>query len=99
SHPYLHSFPTRRSSDLLALPDPKESGIVASLQPASYTVILAGKNQTTGIGLVEVYDTNPGTNSQLGNISTRGFVLTGSNVMIGRSEEHTSELQSRGHLV
>jgi hypothetical protein len=63
--------------------DAKESGIVAMLQPASYTVILAGKSQTTGVGLVEIYDTNPGANSQLGNISTRGFVLTGGNVMIG----------------
>ena len=32
---------------------------------------------------MEIYDTNPGANSQLANISTRGFVLTGSNVMIG----------------
>ena len=38
----------------LALQDPKESGIVATLQPgASYTAILAGKNGGTGVGLVE----------------------------------------------
>ena len=68
----------------LALHDRKESGIVATLQPgASYTAILAGKNGGTGVGLVEIYDTNPGANSQLANISTRGFVLTGNNVMIG----------------
>ena len=68
----------------LALPDPKESGIVATLQAgASYTAILAGKNQTSGVVLVEVYDTNPAADSQLGNISTRGFVLTDNNVMIG----------------
>jgi hypothetical protein len=67
----------------LAPNDVKESGIVATLPPAAYTVILAGKSQTTGVGLVEVYDTNPGANSQLGNISTRGLVLTGGNVMIG----------------
>jgi hypothetical protein len=35
------------------------------------------------VGLVEIYDTNPGVDSQLANLSTRGFVLTGSNVMIG----------------
>jgi hypothetical protein len=35
-----------------------------------------------GVGLVEVYDLGPAT-SQLGNISTRGFVGTGNNVMIG----------------
>ena len=67
----------------LALQNPNESGIVASLSPSAYTAILAGKNGGTGVGLVEIYDTNPGANSQLANISTRGFVLTGSNVMIG----------------
>ena len=68
----------------LALSDPKESGIAATLQPgSSYTAIVAGKNQTTGVGLAEIYDTNPGADSQLANISTRGLVQTGNNVMIG----------------
>lgn len=67
----------------LALQNPNESGMVASLSPSAYTAILAGKNGGTGVGLVEIYDTNPGADSQLANISTRGFVLTGSNVMIG----------------
>ncbi|MFN2622889.1 MAG: hypothetical protein ABR611_08600, partial [Chthoniobacterales bacterium] len=67
----------------LALRDPKESGIVATLQPAPYTAILAGKNGETGVGLVEVYDTDQTADSQLANISTRGFVLTDNNVMIG----------------
>jgi len=63
--------------------DDRESVIVATLPPGNYTAILTGKNQTTGIGLVEVYDNGPAVNSQLANISTRGFVLTGNNVMIG----------------
>jgi len=68
----------------LGLPHPKESGFVATLPPgASYTAILAGKNGGTGVGLVEVYDTDQGADSQLANISTRGFVQTGDNVMIG----------------
>jgi hypothetical protein len=67
----------------LAPQDPKESGIVATLQPGSYTAVVAGKNGGTGVGLVEVYDTNQTVDSQLANISTRGFVRTGSNVMIG----------------
>ena len=67
----------------LAPQDPKESGIVAALQPGAYTAILAGKNDGTGIGLVEIYDTNQAVDSQLANISTRGFVQTGDNVMIG----------------
>jgi hypothetical protein len=67
----------------LALQNPNESGLVASLQPSAYTAILAGKNGGTGVGLVEIYDTSQGSSSQLANISTRGFVLTGNNVMIG----------------
>jgi hypothetical protein len=60
-----------------------ESAIVISLSPGSYTAILAGKNGGTGVGLVEVYDLAQGANSKLANISTRGFVDTGDNVMIG----------------
>jgi WD40 repeat protein len=68
----------------LALQNPKESGIVATLQPGnSYTAILAGQNGGTGVGLVEIYDTNAAAGAQLANISTRGFVQTGDNVMIG----------------
>jgi sugar lactone lactonase YvrE len=60
-----------------------ESAILATLSPGSYTAILAGKNGGTGVGLVEVYDLGQGANSKLANISTRGFVDTGDNVMIG----------------
>jgi hypothetical protein len=67
----------------LAPPNSKESGLVAPLQPGAYTAIVAGKNQGTGVGLVEIYDTNGLVNAQLANISTRGFVRTGENVMIG----------------
>jgi len=67
----------------LALQNPKESGIAATLAPGAYTAIVAGKNGTSGVGLVEVYDTNHAADSQLANISTRGFVDTGENVMIG----------------
>jgi hypothetical protein len=63
--------------------NPKESGIPVTLHPGAYTAILAGKNQATGVGLVEVYDTNGATSSQLDNISTRGFVRTAEDVMIG----------------
>lgn len=67
----------------LALQDQRESGIAVTLQPGAYTAILTGQNQTTGVGLVEIYDTNQAADAQLGNISTRGFVQTASNVMIG----------------
>jgi hypothetical protein len=68
----------------LAPTDVHESGLVTTLDPnTSYTAIVAGRNGGTGVGLVEAYDTNGATNSELANISTRGFVETGANVMIG----------------
>ncbi|MEY2512568.1 MAG: hypothetical protein QOE26_3331, partial [Verrucomicrobiota bacterium] len=63
--------------------DDRESVIVATLPPAAYTVVLKGVNQTSGIGLVEVYDNNPAVDSDLANISSRGFVDTANSVMIG----------------
>jgi PKD repeat protein len=66
----------------LAPTDDRESALVRSLSPGNYTVVLRGKNNTTGIALVEVYDLDPFANSKLGNISTRGLVQTGDNVMI-----------------
>jgi hypothetical protein len=63
--------------------DDRESVIVTTLPPTSYTIILTGKNGTTGIGAVEVYDNNQGVDSELANMSTRGFVQTQDKVMIG----------------
>ena len=60
-----------------------EPAIVATLAPGAYTAILAGKNQTTGVGLVEVYDLDQAGDSSLADISTRGFIETGANVLIG----------------
>jgi hypothetical protein len=36
--------------------DPRESAIIADLPPGNYTAIVRGVNNTTGVGLVEVYD-------------------------------------------
>jgi hypothetical protein len=66
----------------LAPNDNREAVIVTTLTPGSYTALLTGKGGTTGVGLVEIYDVNPGSNSQLGNISTRGYVQGGNNVLI-----------------
>src|SRR5262249_55283603 len=67
----------------LAPKDDLESTIVKTLEPGNYTAILSGKNGTSGVGLVEVYDTTTGTSAELTNVSTRGFVGTGDNVLIG----------------
>jgi len=60
-----------------------ESAIVESLEPGAYTAVLGRNDYTTGVGLVEAYDLDQSVDSQLANISTRGFVDTGDNVMIG----------------
>jgi hypothetical protein len=63
--------------------DGRESAIIADLPAGNYTAIVRGVNNTTGIGLLDVYDLSPETNSILGNISTRSFAQTGDDVMIG----------------
>src|SRR5436189_216633 len=62
---------------------PSESAIIATLQPGNYTAIVRGVSNTTGVALVEVYDLSSDTASALDNISTRSFVQTGNDVMIG----------------
>jgi hypothetical protein len=62
--------------------DDRESVMLATLDPGAYTALLTGKDGSTGVGLVEVYDNDTAAASQLANISTRGFVQTGQNVMI-----------------
>jgi hypothetical protein len=62
-----------------------ESAILTTLPAnnAAYTAIVRGVNDSTGVGLVEAYDLDRTVNSKLANISTRGLVQTGNNVMIG----------------
>jgi hypothetical protein len=67
----------------LAPPNDLESAILRSLAPGNYTAIVRGKNNTTGVALVEVYDIDKAAATTLTNISTRGFVNVGQNVMIG----------------
>ena len=61
-----------------------ESAIVTTLPAglSAYTAIVRGVNNGTGVGLVEAYDLNRTVDSKLGNISTRGLVQTGDNVLI-----------------
>ena len=60
-----------------------EAAMLKILNPGAYTAILAGRGNTTGVGLVEVYDLDGAVDSKLANISTRGFVSKGDNVLIG----------------
>ena len=68
--------------------DDREPAIVGAFQPGSYTAIVRGKNNGTGTGLVELYDLGTASletssNATLAQISTRGTVQGGDNVMIG----------------
>ncbi|MGI8480861.1 MAG: multicopper oxidase family protein, partial [Chthoniobacterales bacterium] len=67
----------------LAPGNPLESAVIATLAPGNYTAIVQGVNGGTGVGIVEVYDLDESGGSPLANISTRGFVQTGDDVMIG----------------
>ncbi|HVF70440.1 MAG TPA: NHL repeat-containing protein [Chthoniobacterales bacterium] len=66
----------------LAPTDDREAAFTYNLPPGNYTVVMKGKNNSTGIGLIEVYDILQSA-GKLANISTRGQVGTGANVMIG----------------
>ena len=63
--------------------DPAEPAIIATLAAGQYTAIVQGVGGTQGIATVEVYDLSPNNGAILANISTRGFIQTGDNVMIG----------------
>jgi uncharacterized delta-60 repeat protein len=60
-----------------------ESALWGVIDPGAYTVVVRGKNDATGIGLFEVYDVDQTAASKLANVSTRGLVATGNDVMIG----------------
>jgi hypothetical protein len=69
----------------IAPPNDLESALMRTLPANStaFTAIVRGANNSTGIGVIEVYDLDRLIDSKLANISTRGFVQTGDNVLIG----------------
>jgi hypothetical protein len=68
-------------------PNSIESAVYATLNPGSYTAVVESFSSSsqpaqTGIGVVEIYDLHK-TSSRLANLSTRGLVQTGDNILIG----------------
>ena len=59
-----------------------ESAIDATLSAGSYSVVVRGKNDTSGVALIEVYDLAQAVDSKLANLSTRAFVGTSDNIVI-----------------
>ncbi|MBA2434153.1 MAG: delta-60 repeat domain-containing protein [Verrucomicrobiota bacterium] len=66
----------------LAPSNEQESAIAVTLAPGAYTAVVQGSGGETGIALVEVYDALPASDSRLQNISTRGSVQIGDDVLI-----------------
>jgi hypothetical protein len=60
-----------------------ESAIDASLNPGSYTAVVRGSNNASGVGLIELYDLDQAVPAKLANISTRAFVSTADDIVIG----------------
>jgi len=77
---------TQAFAQVGAFPFPANSADSALLEPlgvGAYTAQLAGVDNTTGVGLIEVYDADTGTPpARLANISARGGVGTASSVLI-----------------
>jgi hypothetical protein len=75
--------PNASSLGSLAPTNDLESALAKFLNAGAYTVVVRGKNNTTGISLIEAYLNTTNTYTELANISTRGLVETGDNIMIG----------------
>jgi len=69
-------------SNGLAPADLRESATFQTLAPGTYTLVVSGANSSQGTALVEVYDVSPLSNSNLENMSTRGFGGTDDDVLI-----------------
>jgi hypothetical protein len=67
----------------IAPTDDHEAAIVRTLNPGRYTVVMRGKNNSSGVGLVETYDIGLAANARLANLSSRGFIAAGDNILIG----------------
>jgi hypothetical protein len=85
----------------LAPADNLESAIDTTVNPGAYTAVLRGKNNTSGVALIEVYDLSPAVLAKLANISTRALVGTGDNIVIagfvlGGGQDNTARIAVRG---
>ena len=61
----------------------KEAAITTTLDPGAYTAIVRGVGGTTGIGIFEAFEVDEAGDARLINISTRGYVGVGDDVLIG----------------
>ena len=66
----------------LAPADDAESALIAVLDPGDYTAVVRGRSGASGTALVELYDLESDGHAFLSNISTRGLVETGDDILI-----------------
>jgi hypothetical protein len=67
----------------LAPTNDRESALVLTLDPGTYTVVMRGKDNSSGIGVVDMFDIGLAANARLANLSSRGRIGTGDDVLIG----------------
>jgi hypothetical protein len=60
-----------------------EAGIYATLADGPYTAIVRGVGATEGVGIIEIFEVDERGNAQLVNSSTRSYIGTGDDVLIG----------------
>lgn len=66
----------------LAPTNSAESAMIRTVSPGIYTAILRDRRNTSGVALIEAYDLAADAGSQQANISTRGLIGSGDDVMI-----------------
>src|SRR5439155_16859765 len=93
-HPHLHSFPTRRSSDL-----PRVCDVERRRQFAQFSIAFGHRSHAFGLQSRQALQILFKAVRELGVVIALLLQLGGTRLSLPRSEEHTSELQSRGHLV
>ncbi len=62
--------------------DTKSAALRTTLTPGGYSAEVSGVGGTTGVAIVEVYDAQTGNPVELSNISTRGQVGTGADILV-----------------
>jgi hypothetical protein len=63
--------------------DPKDAAMILTLDPGQYTATVADEGGKTGVALIEVNEFDQEYSTKIINISTRGYVGTGADVLIG----------------
>jgi uncharacterized delta-60 repeat protein len=82
------------SASQLAPDDDLESAIIANLPPGNYTAVVRGLGNTTGTGIVDVYDISAGSPARLVNVATRGLIQPGDKLMIAGFIIHNAPVKA-----